>query len=229
MSPTSSASTSTRCDELAWPTDRARFVAVHSRPVHRRGHRRPPRHPRARRPGAAKRVHRVEALDQGTLRPTPLKHGDLSDCGKVVVETVGHPEYSIVVREVGGTIEIIEVVTVEERADDLAYLLAGVRLGRITDPIRRSDDPTPTARSHGSASSEADRARRPPRRRGPTRLRDVLQITESAGPTQSLPRILPRNVLGQDGTDGTVRTAVPALSRCDVTQQHSLARRWGDS
>ncbi len=92
----------------------------------------------------------LKALDQGTLRPTPLKHyaktGDPRDCGKVVVETAGHPEYRIVVREVGGTIEIIEVVTVEERADDLAYLLAGVRLGRITDPIRRSDTDRKIAR-----------------------------------------------------------------------------------
>jgi hypothetical protein len=61
-------------------------------------------------------------------------------------ETAGHPEYRIVVREVGGTIEIIEVVTVEERADDLANLLAGVRLGRITDPIRRSDTDRKIAR-----------------------------------------------------------------------------------
>ncbi len=87
---------------------------------------------------------------QGTLRPTPLEHyaktGDLSDCGKVVVETAGHPEYRIVVRDAGGAIEIIEVVTVEERADDLAYLLAGVRLGRITDPIRRSDTDRKIAR-----------------------------------------------------------------------------------
>lgn len=92
----------------------------------------------------------LKALDQGTLRPTPLQHyaktGDLRDCGKVVVETAGHAEYRIVVREVGGTIEIIEVVTVEERTDDLAYLLAGVRLGRITDPIRRSDTDRKIAR-----------------------------------------------------------------------------------
>jgi len=85
----------------------------------------------------------LKRLDEGTLRPVPLKHygktGDLSDCGKIVVETDGHPEYRIVVRDLGNTFEITEVVTVEERTQDLAYLLTGVRLGRITDPIRRSD------------------------------------------------------------------------------------------
>ena len=92
----------------------------------------------------------LKALDQGTLRPTLLKYyaktGDLRDCGKVVVETDGHPEYRIVVREVGGSIEIIEIVTLEERADDLAYLLAGVRPGRITDRIRRSETDRKIAR-----------------------------------------------------------------------------------
>lgn len=92
----------------------------------------------------------LKRLDQGELRPTPLKDfgktGDLSDCGKIVVETDGHPEYRIVGRDLGSTFEISEVVTVEERAEDLAYLLAGVRLGRITDPIRRSDTERKIAR-----------------------------------------------------------------------------------
>jgi hypothetical protein len=85
----------------------------------------------------------LKRLDAGTLVPVPLqdfaKTGDLRDCGKIVVETSGYPKYRIVVRDVGNTFEITEVVTVEERAGDLAYLVAGVRLGRITDPIRRSD------------------------------------------------------------------------------------------
>jgi hypothetical protein len=92
----------------------------------------------------------LKALDQGTRRPTPLKNyaktGDLRDYGKIVVETDGHPDYRIVVREVGDAFEIIEVVTVEERANDLAYLLAGVRLGRINDPLRRSDTERKIAR-----------------------------------------------------------------------------------
>jgi hypothetical protein len=36
-------------------------------------------------------------------------------------------------------VEVCEVITVEARTEDLAYLLAGVRLGRINDPVRRSD------------------------------------------------------------------------------------------
>lgn len=85
----------------------------------------------------------LKRLDEGTLRPVPLKDygktGDLGDCGKIIVETAGYPEYRIVVRDLGNTFEISEVVTVEERTQDLAYLLTGVRLGRIADPIRRSD------------------------------------------------------------------------------------------
>ena len=68
------------------------------------------------------------------------KTGDLTDCGKIVVEVEGEPEHRIVVRDVGrGNFEVCEVITVEARTEDLAYLLAGVRLGRINDPVRRSD------------------------------------------------------------------------------------------
>jgi hypothetical protein len=85
----------------------------------------------------------LKRLDEGAIRPVRLndygKTGDLRDCGKIIVETRGHSEYRIVVRFVGAAFEVHEVVTVEERTHDLAYLLAGVRLGRITDPIRRSD------------------------------------------------------------------------------------------
>ena len=85
----------------------------------------------------------LKRLDAGLLRPIPLqdysKTGDLTDCGKIVVETVGYPEHRIVLRDLGSGFEISEVVSIEERTDDLAYLLAGVRLGRIADPIRRSD------------------------------------------------------------------------------------------
>jgi 23S rRNA (cytidine2498-2'-O)-methyltransferase len=88
-----------------------------------------------------------------------------------------------VVREVGGTIEIIEVVTVEARADDLAYLLAGcASAGSPT----RSDDPTPTERSHGSASSEATvrspLGPRPTTRRPPIRQDDGMTLTGYLAP-----------------------------------------------
>ena len=38
-----------------------------------------------------------------------------------------------------GGFEVSEVIAVEDRAGDLPYLLAGLRLGRLQDPVRRSD------------------------------------------------------------------------------------------
>lgn len=92
----------------------------------------------------------LKRLDAGLLRPIRLqdhgKTGDLTDCGKIVVEADGYPDHRIVVRDLGNGFEISEVVAVDERTEDLAYLLAGVRLGRITDPIRRSDTQRKIAR-----------------------------------------------------------------------------------
>ena len=86
---------------------------------------------------------RLRQLDRGEITPIPLqdfaKTGDLSDCSKIVVETADGPEYRIVVRESGGIYDVVDVVVVEARTEDLAYLLAGIRLGRIHDPIRKSD------------------------------------------------------------------------------------------
>jgi hypothetical protein len=82
-------------------------------------------------------------LDRGSISATPLqdfaKTGDLRDCGKLVVAVEGEPEHRIVVREVGGRYEVVEVVAVEDRTGDLPYLLAGLRLGRLDDPVRRSE------------------------------------------------------------------------------------------
>lgn len=93
---------------------------------------------------ALKQVFRqLRRLDDGEITPVPLqdyaKTGDLSDCGKIVVEVDNEPEYRIVVRDTGAGYDVIDVLVVELRDDDLAYLLAGLRLGRIVDPIRRSD------------------------------------------------------------------------------------------
>jgi hypothetical protein len=92
----------------------------------------------------------LRRLDLGEIEPIPLhdyaKTGDLSDCGKIVVEVDGGPEYRIVVQESNGGYDVIDVVEVEARDDDLAYLLAGLRLGRIGDPIRRSDTQRRVAR-----------------------------------------------------------------------------------
>ncbi|MCB1257028.1 MAG: hypothetical protein KDB26_07985 [Microthrixaceae bacterium] len=38
-----------------------------------------------------------------------------------------------------GTFTVAEVVAVDHRTPDLPYLLAGLRPGRIDDPVRRSD------------------------------------------------------------------------------------------
>ena len=47
----------------------------------------------------------LKHLDAGLLHPVPLqdygKTGDLPDCGKIVVETDGHPDHRIVVRDLG--------------------------------------------------------------------------------------------------------------------------------
>ena len=88
-------------------------------------------------------LRRLARLDRGELPPVPLhdsaKTGDRSDCGKIVVAVEGEPEYRIVVREVDGDIEVVDVIAAENRLDELPYLLAGLRLQRIDDPVRRSD------------------------------------------------------------------------------------------
>ncbi len=88
-------------------------------------------------------LRRLESLDRGQLIPDPLhdfaKTGDLTDRGKLVIAIEGEPEYRVVVRDVSGTYEVSEVIAVEDRSGDLPYLLAGIRLGRLSDPGRRSD------------------------------------------------------------------------------------------
>lgn len=86
---------------------------------------------------------RLKRLEAGEESPQELhdyaKTGDLRDCGKIVVALEDEPEYRIGVRDLGGRFQVSEVVAVEDREQDLPYLLAGLRLGRITDQIRRSD------------------------------------------------------------------------------------------
>jgi hypothetical protein len=85
----------------------------------------------------------LKQLDAGELTPEPLhdfaKTGDLSDCGKIVVVAEGEPEHRIVVRDLGGHFLVSEVIAVDDRSDDLPYLLAGLRLGRLDEPVRRSE------------------------------------------------------------------------------------------
>jgi hypothetical protein len=86
----------------------------------------------------------LKSLDAGELSPVPLhdyaKTGDLTDCAKVVVAVEGEPEHRIVVRDRGGgAFEVSEVIAVEDRIGDLPYLLAGLRLARLEDSVRKSD------------------------------------------------------------------------------------------
>jgi hypothetical protein len=96
-------------------------------------------------PEVVKEILRLlKQLDAGELVPRRLqddaKTGDPTDCGKIAVDVAGELEHRIVLCDVGrGNFEVCEVITVEARTEDLAYLLAGVRLGRINDPVRRSD------------------------------------------------------------------------------------------
>lgn len=85
----------------------------------------------------------LKLLDAGAITPCVLrdfgKTGDLTDCGKIIVAVESEPEHRVVVRSLQGRFEVSEVVAVEDRSQDLPYLLAGLRLGRINDPVRRSD------------------------------------------------------------------------------------------
>ena len=86
----------------------------------------------------------LQQLESGRLQVRRLrsfgKTGDLSDGGKIPVLVDGAPEHRIVVREMGdGEFEVVEVVAVEERADDLVYLLTALRLSRLVEPVHRSD------------------------------------------------------------------------------------------
>lgn len=84
----------------------------------------------------------LELLDRGELQPESLhdfaETGDLSRWGRIVVAVDGEPAYRIAVRNLSGTYEVTEVVAVEDRSGDLPYLLGGIRLGRLNDPVRRS-------------------------------------------------------------------------------------------
>jgi len=86
----------------------------------------------------------LRSLEAGGRSPVPLhdhaKTGDLVDCAKVVVGVEGEPEHRIVVRDRGGgAFEVCEVSAVEDRIGDLPYLLAGLRLARLEDPVHKSD------------------------------------------------------------------------------------------
>ena len=93
---------------------------------------------------AIKVVATLRQLEFGNVQVQQLRNfgktGDLTDCGKIPVIVDGFPEHRIVVRDTGsGGFEVLDVVAVEERADDLVYLLTAVRLARLVQPVHRSD------------------------------------------------------------------------------------------
>lgn len=81
-------------------------------------------------------------VDRGETQPTPLrqfsKTGNLSDCAKAVFGLPGSEDsHRMVFQHDGRDWRVLAVIVVEERTDDIPYLLAGLRLGRITDPVAR--------------------------------------------------------------------------------------------
>ncbi len=80
-------------------------------------------------------------IHDGHVDGVPLndrtKTGDLRDCYKA---PFGHdplnPTHRLVYRRVGAALEVVEVIAVGPRQDDAAYLMAGLRMDRITDPRR---------------------------------------------------------------------------------------------
>lgn len=97
---------------------------------------------------ARQALRTIIEVDAGrrTLKPlgSMAKTGDLTDCGRTYFGVDADADtHRIVFRRIAGrleVVEVLEVVAVEERADDVVYLAAGLRLGRLeADPVRRSD------------------------------------------------------------------------------------------
>jgi hypothetical protein len=88
-------------------------------------------------------LHLAIELHNGEREHKPLddrvKTGDLGDCYKA---PFGHdadrPSHRLVYRLLQDQLQVVEVIAVGPREQDVAYLMAGLRLGRITDPYRKS-------------------------------------------------------------------------------------------
>jgi len=81
----------------------------------------------------------IRLLERGAdgydLQSMP-KYGDLSDCKKWYFGIPGRPQntHRLVYQEnLDGSVEILEVVSIEERSDGYAYLLAANRLDRLPE------------------------------------------------------------------------------------------------
>ena len=99
----------------------------------------------------------AKKVDEGTISTKQLQHftktGDLSDCSRVYFGAQeGESTHRMVLREVApdtdtpteqgeaAAVEVVEVAAVAERAEDVAYLLTSLRLGRLDDdPVLKAD------------------------------------------------------------------------------------------
>lgn len=95
----------------------------------------------------------AKGIASGEVQGVPLrrfgKTGDLGDCRKAYFGRQADDDTHRLVFRVrrDGTVEIVEVLVVAEREGDVAYLLAGLRLGRLDDPVRRADAERSIART----------------------------------------------------------------------------------
>jgi hypothetical protein len=83
-------------------------------------------------------MSKIRDLEAGRVDGVPLKSmaktGDLGDCRKLYVGTSRPASHRVVYRaldDAGNKIEVVEIVEVEARADQYAYVLSAVRLGRL--------------------------------------------------------------------------------------------------
>jgi hypothetical protein len=113
-------------------------------------------------------ISKIRDLEAGRVDGVPLKSmaktGDLGDCRKLYVGTTQPASHRVVYRAIddaGIKIEIVEIVAIEARADQYAYLLAAVRLGRLPTETKPEFN-----RVHQQIiATRAARRKRPPRRR----------------------------------------------------------------
>jgi hypothetical protein len=84
----------------------------------------------------------LAAVDRGDIQPKPLtfmaKTGDLTDCSRVYFGlSAGDDTHRVVLHHEPDGLTI-EAIAADTRSDDIPYLLAGLRLGRL-EGLRRVD------------------------------------------------------------------------------------------
>jgi hypothetical protein len=107
----------------------------------------------------------IELVVSDEIRGRPLLNtastGDLSDCFKVYFGINDEPTHRLVYRLLpDGTIEVVQVVAVEQRDEAYVYLLAAHRLGTLPHESRRRFN-----RVHQAVVARRGRTRKSTRRR----------------------------------------------------------------